>query len=132
MPAKMDVQFSEILAVFLHPVIQRLDVLLFQKTEDVFFQLPGAFAGNDFDEWRVLVHRLLKNGEKRVVDVAPLVVNVMKIKREFHGKTPGLECNRVTADEIICKLHQELQSKIAKIFIETRRRDVFSGGGEQQ
>src|SRR5699024_3718238 len=99
----MDEQPPVVLAVLLHPVVARLDVLAVEEPEDPLLQLAAALAGDDLDRLRPGAFRLVENALQRTVDVRAPVVDVVQVEGELHrGLTPrparspgpGVRCPR--------------------------------------
>src|SRR5208282_1925531 len=84
LPAEVDEHAAEVLGVLLHPVIERLDLLLLEEPEHVLFKLARALAGNDLDERRLLPDRLVHDVAQRPVDVLAAVVDVVQVEFELH------------------------------------------------
>ena len=81
---EMNKDSAKIFGVLFYPVVQRLDLFLIEKSQDVFLQLTAALARNDLDETNFLFYGLVNDGAQRSVNVAAAVVDVVKIEFEFH------------------------------------------------
>lgn len=75
----MDKNAAKILVVFFNAVIKLLDLGLGQKTQDPFFQLSAALAGDDLNRRDPFVNGLLDDPIELNVDRMPLIENIMKI-----------------------------------------------------
>lgn len=73
-------QPTEIIAVFIYPVVFLFDMFLIQKFEHSFFELSRSFAGNDFDRFDALFNRLINNVVEFPIYLVTLVVYVVKIE----------------------------------------------------
>jgi hypothetical protein len=76
----MDKNPAEILIVFLYPMVQLLYVGTGKETQDRFFQLAGAFAGDDLDEIDLLAHRLFHNPAQLGLDRPPVTEYIMQVQ----------------------------------------------------
>jgi hypothetical protein len=74
---------TEILRVLLDPVVLGFDLSLVQETQHPFLQRPGPFAGDDFDQWRLLGNSLFDNRAQRTIDITVAVVDVVQIERQL-------------------------------------------------
>ena len=75
---------TEILRVLLDPEVLGFDLRLVQEPEHPFLQRPGSFAGDDFDQWRLLGNSLFDNRAQRAIDIAVAIVDVVQIERQLH------------------------------------------------
>jgi hypothetical protein len=73
----------EILIIFLYAMIQLLDVILIEKAQDFFLQLPAAFAWNDFNERNFLLDCLFHDAVQFRVNLLTAVVDVVQVELEF-------------------------------------------------
>src|SRR5258708_33347728 len=88
LPAEMDEQPAEVLGVFLHPMVERLDLLLLQEPEHVFLELPGALAGDNLDQRRLLPDGLIDDVPERAVDVLAAGIDIVQVELELHLSPP--------------------------------------------
>src|SRR5487761_1512874 len=89
LPAEVDEHPAEVLGVLLHPVVQRLDLLLVQEPQHPLLQLARALARDDLDERSLLLNRLVDDRPQGPVDVTPAVVDVVQVQLELHGTASG-------------------------------------------
>ena len=80
---KMDKDAAEVLVVLLEPVIQRLDVLLFQEADDAFLELAATLAGNDLHERDPLVHSLAHDAVELAVDSAAFIEDIVQVELDL-------------------------------------------------
>ena len=79
-----------IFGVLLQPFVTALDIRPLEEAQNMFFQLAGAFARNDFKLMRMLFGFREKTFELLFYFVA-FVVYIMKVELEFcHGAVPFL------------------------------------------
>lgn len=82
----MNKDATEILVVFLNTMIQLFNVALIQKAQHFLFELPAAFAGDNFDQLNFLGDGFLHDAIEFGIDLAAVIVDVMQIEFEFgHG-----------------------------------------------
>src|SRR5579859_6025739 len=84
----MDEDPAEVLGVLLHPVVQRLDLLLVEEAQHALLELAGALAGDDLDERRLLRHGLVDDRAQGAVDVPAAVVDVVQVELQLHVTHP--------------------------------------------
>src|SRR3954453_19331967 len=84
LPAEVDEDPTEVVRVLLHPVVERLHLLLLEEAQDSFLQLAGPLAGNDLDERRPLGHGLVDDRPQRPLDLPAVVVDVVKVELQLH------------------------------------------------
>jgi hypothetical protein len=74
---KMDEDTPEIAVVFLNAVVQRPNVRLIEKPQDMLLELTAAFTRNNFHEGDAFRNRLLYNPVQLFVDLTAVVVDVV-------------------------------------------------------
>ena len=72
-----------ILIVLFHAVIQFFDMPLIGKAQNLLFELPAAFAGDDFNERDLLVHGFFYDTVEFRVDLIAFVVNIVQVEFKF-------------------------------------------------
>src|SRR3954463_9571745 len=94
-PAEVDEEPAPVVAVLLDPVVQRLDLLLFEEPQHLLLQLAGALAGDDLDRRGLLGDGLVDDAAQGPVDLLALVEDVVQVQLELHATertasgTPG-------------------------------------------
>src|SRR5438874_8062598 len=83
-PAEVHEHPTEVVGVLLHPVIERLDLLLVEEPQHSLLQLAGSLARNDLDQLGLLGDRLVDDPAQRPVDLAAAVVDVMQVEDKLH------------------------------------------------
>ena len=78
--SKMDEYTSKILIVFFEAMVERANVGLIEKAQDVLLQLAAAFAGDNFDQIDAAVHSFLDNSIEFFLDGISPVVDVVEIE----------------------------------------------------
>lgn len=74
---------AEIFIILFDAVVHGADVLLVQKSQDAFFELSAAFAGDDLDEFDAFVDRFLHDAVEFGIDLFAAIVNVVQVEFEF-------------------------------------------------
>ncbi|MGB7873342.1 MAG: hypothetical protein WBL25_03085, partial [Anaerolineales bacterium] len=72
---EMNKNAAEVFVVFFHPVIESFDMFLIKKTQNLFLQLPAAFAGDDLNQLDVLVDSFLNDAVQFRFDLIAPIVN---------------------------------------------------------
>lgn len=80
---KVNKQPPEVLAILINPVVFGFDVLLLQEPDDLLFELPRPFAGNDLYRVDLSLNGLIDDIAQGSVNLVASVVNVMKVKYQL-------------------------------------------------
>src|SRR6202161_342389 len=83
-PAEVDEDAAAVLGVLLDPVLEGLDLLLFQEPEHVLLELARALARDDLHERGLGPDRLVDDVPQGAVDVVAVVVDVVQVQLELH------------------------------------------------
>jgi hypothetical protein len=81
--AKVHKDSSEIAVVFLKTVVETANMRLIEKSKHMFFELPTAFARNNFDQCDPFCDGLLDNSVQLRVNLVASVINIVKIQYEL-------------------------------------------------
>jgi hypothetical protein len=71
---------SEVFVILLHTMVQLFDMALVQESQNLFLELPAAFAGDDLDQGDLFVKRFLHNAVQFHLDLVSAVIDLMQIK----------------------------------------------------
>ena len=71
---------TEILAVFINPVIKNANMFLVEKTQHFLFKLSAALAGDNFDKVDFLLDRFLNDAIELFVNFIAFIINIVQVK----------------------------------------------------
>jgi hypothetical protein len=76
--------------VLLHSIVESLDILLVEESQDMLLKLTAALAGDDLYQSNLFVDCFLNDGSERSVNIPAPVVDLVQVELEFHnrGSTP--------------------------------------------
>src|SRR5450756_2099451 len=83
-PAEVDEDSTEVVGVLLHPVVERLDLLLVQEPQHVLLQCSRPLARDDLHQRSLRRDGFVDHGPEGAIDLLATVVDVMHVQLELH------------------------------------------------
>ena len=80
---EVDEYSTEVLVVFLQPVVKPFYLRFGEVPEDALFKLTGAFTRDDFHQRDSLIHSLPDNSLQLGVNVSRAIKDVVEVKYDF-------------------------------------------------
>src|SRR6478609_3259513 len=85
LPPEVDEDAAKVVGVLLDPVVKALDVLAVQEAQNPLLELTRALPGDDLNQGRLLLDRLVDDGSQRSLDLIAPVVDVVQVELELHN-----------------------------------------------
>src|SRR5664279_3458008 len=120
-PAEVDEDSTEVVGVLLHPVVERLDLLLVQEPQHVLLKCSRPLARDDLHQRSLRRDGFVDHGPEGAIDLLATVVDVMHVQLEVHRTillltghavvqaAPVLRAGRLDADD------QRLDARICRL-----------------
>ena len=80
---KMDEDAPEIAIVFLNAMVQRPNMRLIEKAQDMLLELPAAFTRDDLNQFNFPINGFFHNPIQFCIDLLATVVDIMQVKFKF-------------------------------------------------